>query len=78
MSRRSLGGPDGSRRHEAGPARLPAGPLADDSAWDAFVAAAPSGSFPQLTAWAEANALGGWQACRVVTGGPDGPVGVQL
>lgn len=78
MSGPSRHGPAGSPRPSAGPAWLPAGPLADDPAWDAFVAAAPSGSFPQLTAWAEANARGGWQACRVVTDGPDGPVGVQL
>ncbi|HEX5466809.1 MAG TPA: peptidoglycan bridge formation glycyltransferase FemA/FemB family protein [Candidatus Limnocylindrales bacterium] len=51
---------------------------ADDRAWDAFVAGAPYGSFPQLTAWAEANASGGWRVERVVAPGPGGPVGIQL
>jgi lipid II:glycine glycyltransferase (peptidoglycan interpeptide bridge formation enzyme) len=47
-------------------------------AWDAFVAGAPNGSFPQLSAWAEANATKGWSAHRVVADTPDGPVGAQL
>jgi peptidoglycan pentaglycine glycine transferase (the first glycine) len=50
----------------------------DPRAWDAFVAASPTGSFPQLTAWAEANATKGWRARRVVTDAPGGPVGAQL
>jgi lipid II:glycine glycyltransferase (peptidoglycan interpeptide bridge formation enzyme) len=50
----------------------------DDATWDAFVAAAPSGSFPQLTAWAEANATRGWRSLRLATDAPSGPVGAQL
>ncbi|MFN8623208.1 MAG: peptidoglycan bridge formation glycyltransferase FemA/FemB family protein [Chloroflexota bacterium] len=62
------------------PSALPTTGLlaSDDAAWDAFVAAAPNGSFPQLTAWAEANATKGWRAQRVVVPGPTGPVGAQL
>jgi len=51
---------------------------ADPDAWDAFVAASPAGSFPQLTAWAEANATRGWRAVRVVAPAAGGPVGAQL
>jgi lipid II:glycine glycyltransferase (peptidoglycan interpeptide bridge formation enzyme) len=50
----------------------------DDRAWDAFVATADHGAFPQLSAWAEANAAGGWLRRRLVGPGPSGPVGVQL
>jgi lipid II:glycine glycyltransferase (peptidoglycan interpeptide bridge formation enzyme) len=50
----------------------------DPDAWDAFVAAAPNGSFPQLTAWAEANAPKGWRARRVIADSASGPVGAQL
>jgi lipid II:glycine glycyltransferase (peptidoglycan interpeptide bridge formation enzyme) len=50
----------------------------DPAAWDAFVASAANGSFPQLTAWADANATKGWHARRVVAEGADGPVGAQL
>jgi lipid II:glycine glycyltransferase (peptidoglycan interpeptide bridge formation enzyme) len=50
----------------------------DGPAWDAFVAAAPGGSFPQLTAWAEANTTKGWRSIRVVEDAPGGPVGAQL
>lgn len=50
----------------------------DGDAWDAFVAATPGGSFPQLSAWAESNATKGWRSVRVVTDAPAGPVGAQL
>lgn len=50
----------------------------DDAAWDRFVSVAPSGSFPQLTAWAEASAAKGWTAIRVVADAPGGPVGAQV
>ncbi len=50
----------------------------DDAAWDRFVAAAPGGSYPQLSAWAEANAAKGWSARRIVVGAPGGPVGAQV
>ncbi|MBX3029311.1 MAG: peptidoglycan bridge formation glycyltransferase FemA/FemB family protein [Chloroflexi bacterium] len=52
--------------------------VADDAAWDAFVAAAPNGSYPQLSAWAEASLAKGWRSTRVVTEGPTGLVGAQL
>ncbi len=51
---------------------------ADGAAWDAFVASSPNGSFPQLTAWADANATRGWASRRVVADAPDGPVGAQV
>ncbi|MFN8520915.1 MAG: peptidoglycan bridge formation glycyltransferase FemA/FemB family protein [Chloroflexota bacterium] len=49
----------------------------DADAWDRFVAAAPDGSYPQLTAWAEASVAKGWTATRGrrCTGGP---VGAQV
>lgn len=50
----------------------------DDDAWDRFVAQAPNGSFPQLTAWAQANAVKGWHVVRIVTDAADGPVGAQI
>ena len=50
----------------------------DDTAWDRFVAAAPMGSYPQLTAWAQANAAKGWTSRRLVVDAPGGPVGAQL
>ena len=46
--------------------------------WDAFVAAAPSGSYTQLTAWSEVKAVNGWRARRVVVDGPDGVIGGQI
>ena len=51
---------------------------ADPDAWDTFVAGSPGGSFPQLTAWAEANATRGWRAVRVVAPAAAGPVGAQV
>ncbi len=50
----------------------------DDAVWDAFVRAAPNGSYPQLSAWAEANKGKAWHAVRVAADGPSGPVGAQL
>ena len=47
-------------------------------AWDAFVAAHPSGGYTQLTAWAEVKAVNGWSAQRVVVDGSDGPLGAQM
>lgn len=50
----------------------------DAEAWDRFVATAPSGSYPQLTAWAEASEAKGWAATRIVVDAPGGPVGAQV
>ena len=50
----------------------------DRAAWDGFVAAASNGSFPQLSAWADANAAKGWRSARLVVESPTGPVGAQL
>ncbi|MGZ6297047.1 MAG: lipid II:glycine glycyltransferase FemX [Candidatus Limnocylindrales bacterium] len=50
----------------------------DARAWDAFVAAAPTGSYLQLDAWARAKASNGWRAERVVVEGPAGPIGAQV
>ncbi len=50
----------------------------DAVAWDAFVEAAPTGAYPQLTAWAEVKAHNGWTAQRVIVDGASGPLGVQL
>ena len=62
------------------PRRRPASgaPAPGPGAWDAFVAAAPVGSFPQLTAWAEANAAKGWRARRIVADSAGRPIGAQL
>jgi peptidoglycan pentaglycine glycine transferase (the first glycine) len=50
----------------------------DTAAWDAFVAGASTGSYMQLTAWAEVKAVNGWRATRVVVDGAEGPIGSQL
>ncbi|MBA2275324.1 MAG: peptidoglycan bridge formation glycyltransferase FemA/FemB family protein [Chloroflexi bacterium] len=50
----------------------------DPDAWDAFVAAAPNGTFPQLTAWARANAVKGWRVSRLSLETDGGIVGAQL
>lgn len=50
----------------------------DPDAWDAFVAASPNGSFPQLTAWAEANATRGWRTRRVIAESDGRPIGAQM
>jgi hypothetical protein len=36
----------------------------DTTAWDAFSASAASGSYMQLTAWAEVKAVNGWNSTR--------------
>ena len=50
----------------------------DPQAWDAFVEAAPTGAYTQLSAWAEAKRPNGWRAERVVARGSGGPIGMQL
>ena len=50
----------------------------DRVAWDAFVADAPQGSFPQLTAWARANAVKGWRVSRLALESGDGVIGAQI
>ena len=60
------------------PVRTAAELRSDPAAWDAFVEAAPTGAYPQLTAWAEVKAHNGWAARRVVVDGGSGPLGVQL
>ena len=40
---------------------------ADADAWDAFVAGAPTGSYMQLTAWAEVKASNGWRRIVAVS-----------
>ncbi len=50
----------------------------DRAEWDAFVAAAPQGSFPQLTAWARANAEKGWGVSRLALASGTGLVGAQI
>jgi peptidoglycan pentaglycine glycine transferase (the first glycine) len=53
--------------------------LRDDVAtWDAFVEAAPTGAYTQLSAWAEVKAPNGWRAERIVAAGTGGPIGLQL
>jgi lipid II:glycine glycyltransferase (peptidoglycan interpeptide bridge formation enzyme) len=42
------------------------------------VEAAPTGAYPQLTAWAEVKAHNGWEAQREVVDGSTGPLGAQL
>jgi lipid II:glycine glycyltransferase (peptidoglycan interpeptide bridge formation enzyme) len=51
---------------------------ADPEAWDAFVEAAPTGAYPQLSAWAEVKAPNGWRAERIVAAGRGGTIGMQL
>lgn len=50
----------------------------DPQAWDAFVEAAPTGAYTQLSAWAEAKRPNGWRAERVVAQGSGGLIGMQL
>jgi lipid II:glycine glycyltransferase (peptidoglycan interpeptide bridge formation enzyme) len=50
----------------------------DDRAWDAFVAATPTASYLQLTAWARVKAVNGWRAERVVVDAAGGPLAAQL
>lgn len=49
----------------------------DDAGWDAFVDAAPTGAFMQLSAWAVAKRPG-WRAERLVVDGAAGPLGLQV
>ena len=51
---------------------------AEPAAWDAFVAAAPTGAYPQLSAWAAVKAANGWDAERVVAESSTGPIGAQV
>jgi lipid II:glycine glycyltransferase (peptidoglycan interpeptide bridge formation enzyme) len=61
------------------PTHLEPAALRDDpQAWDAFVEAAPTGAYTQLSAWAEAKRPNGWRPERVVAEGSDGPIGMQL
>ncbi|HET7678494.1 MAG TPA: peptidoglycan bridge formation glycyltransferase FemA/FemB family protein [Candidatus Limnocylindrales bacterium] len=66
-----------SSQRTAGPADA-AGLATDDAAWDEFVARAPNGAYPQLSAWAEVKAATGWRAERVLVGDPSARVGAQL
>lgn len=50
----------------------------DPRAWDAFVAATPNGSFPQLHTWARANTVKDWRSMRLVARAPSGAVGAQV
>ena len=52
--------------------------MGDAATWDAFVGEAPTGSYMQLTAWAEVKAANAWRSERLVVDGPDGPVGAQI
>jgi lipid II:glycine glycyltransferase (peptidoglycan interpeptide bridge formation enzyme) len=66
-------------RADAPPGAVSATQLATDmAAWDRFVAASPSGSYMQLTAWSEVKAINAWRTTRVVVDRPDGPVGAQV
>ena len=51
---------------------------ADPGAWDAFVESAPTGSYTQLSAWAQVKRPNGWRAERIVADGGSGPIGLQL
>jgi lipid II:glycine glycyltransferase (peptidoglycan interpeptide bridge formation enzyme) len=50
----------------------------DPAAWDAFVEAAPTGAYPQLSAWAEVKRPNGWRATRIVASAGEATVGMQL
>lgn len=63
----------------AGTGLAPAEGLARDAdAWDAFVAASPTGSYLQTSAWARVKARNGWRAERIVVADAAGPIGIQL
>jgi lipid II:glycine glycyltransferase (peptidoglycan interpeptide bridge formation enzyme) len=51
---------------------------ADPAAWDAFVAATPTGHFIQTSAWAEILEPRGWRPVRVVAEAPEGLIGAQV
>ncbi len=50
----------------------------DGPLWDAFVRSGSTGSYLQLTGWAQVKAASGWRARRIVTDAGHGPVGIQL
>jgi lipid II:glycine glycyltransferase (peptidoglycan interpeptide bridge formation enzyme) len=50
----------------------------DPAAWDAFVDAAPTGAYTQLSAWAEVKAPNGWRAERVVAQAGERTAAMQL
>jgi lipid II:glycine glycyltransferase (peptidoglycan interpeptide bridge formation enzyme) len=50
----------------------------DPTAWDAFVEAAPTGAYTQLSSWADVKRPNGWRAERVVAAGSEGTIGLQL
>jgi peptidoglycan pentaglycine glycine transferase (the first glycine) len=52
--------------------------LADDAAWNRFVAEASTPSFLQATPWASVKRSTGWRAARVVVDSSIGPVGAQV
>ena len=60
--------------------------VADDAAWDAFVAASVAPSYLQATPWARVKRPNGWRSVRIVAPGDNGiangagtePVGAQL
>jgi lipid II:glycine glycyltransferase (peptidoglycan interpeptide bridge formation enzyme) len=61
------------------PAGVAAGvDVPDLQAWDAFVTAAPLGSYLQLSAWARVKAVNGWRATRLLVGTSGGPIGAQI
>ena len=65
----------------AAPNPTPPNPAAvrdDPQAWDAFVEAAPTGAYTQLSAWAEAKRPNGWRVERIVAQGSGGLIGMQL
>ena len=56
----------------------PASLRSDPTAWDAFVEAAPTGAYTQLSAWGEVKAPNGWRAERVVAADRAGTVAAQV
>jgi lipid II:glycine glycyltransferase (peptidoglycan interpeptide bridge formation enzyme) len=52
--------------------------IADDAAWDAFVAASSAPSFLQATPWAAVKRANGWRAARIGATSGDGFVGAQV
>jgi lipid II:glycine glycyltransferase (peptidoglycan interpeptide bridge formation enzyme) len=47
-------------------------------AWDAFITAAPLGSYLQLSGWAQVKAVNGWRSTRLLVDGAAGQVGAQV
>ena len=52
--------------------------VADDAAWDAFVASAAAPTYLQATPWAAVKVPVGWRSTRVAADTASGPVGAQL